>query len=364
MNPRFTDNKLFRDVPPETLAQIAPIVVEVTYEPGQVIFAEQDPGETLYLVGEGLVRISKKGRGGDQEAFTCLEPGDFFGEMAVLDASPRSAQATAVEHTVLGAIDREAFEQLLALGSPQIYRNSLLQIVGRLRGVSDHFIQELMRAERLSLVGSMASAIIHDLNNSLSAVRCCNDMQELQNSAAERAKLTLLSNKAIDQMIAMIQELLDFSRGKAVDPQLQTVSIDRIVEEVDVQSLRLLPKRKIELVRQFTYKGEVRLDLNRMVRVFSNLIKNATEAMPHGGKITFSAEAAEDAILFAVADTGQGIAPEIKSRIFEPFVTSGKKKGTGLGLAIAKSIVEAHHGRISVQSELGKGTRFEIALPR
>lgn len=363
MNPRFANNKLFHDVPPEILARIDPIVVEVIYEAGQLIFAERDPGETLYLVGEGLVRISKKGRGGEQEAFTYLEPGDFFGEMAVLDASPRSAQATAVERTVLGAIDREAFEQLLALGSPQIYRNSLLQIVGRLRGVSDHFIEELMRAERLSLVGSMASAIIHDLNNSLSAVRCCNDMQELQNSAAERAKLTLLSNKAIDQMIAMIQELLDFSRGKAVEPKLQSFKIDRILDELDVQALRLLPKRGIELVRELAYKGEVRLDLNRMVRVFANLIKNASEAMPDGGKLTFSVRAEADAVVFAIADTGQGIPPEIKSRIFEPFVTSGKKKGTGLGLAIAKSIVEAHHGRISVQSELGHGTRFEIALP-
>jgi signal transduction histidine kinase len=363
MNQKFHSNRLFRGVPEDFMVRIGPAIREVTYEAGETIFSEEEVGNTFYLVEEGLVRISKLGRGQAQETITFIERQDFFGEMALLDSSPRSARATAVEKVVLGSIDREAFQQLLGLGCPEIYMNFLLQIVERLRGVTQHFISEVMRSERLSLVGSMAAAIIHDLNNPISVIRACNEMLELQDSASDRAKLVLLNKTALDRILAMIQELLDFSRGHIVEIKAQPETVHRILDDLDAQVLRLLPKQNIELVRDIDYHGEVAVDRGRFVRMLANVIKNAMESMPKGGLLTLAVFREDDAVVFSITDTGGGIPPEIQARIFEPFVTVGKKQGTGLGMAIAKSVVEAHEGKISVHSEVGVGTRVEIRIP-
>jgi signal transduction histidine kinase len=363
MNEKYHSNRLFRGVPAEFMSRIAPIIRETTCEAGETIFSEEEVGHTFYLVNEGLVRISKFGRGHAQETITFIEPQDFFGEMALLDSSPRSARATAVERTVLGAIDREGFQRLLGLGCSEIYMNFLLQVVERLRGVTQHFISEVMRAERLSLVGSMAAAIIHDLNNPISVIRACNEMLELQDSAADRAKLVLLNKKAIDRMLAMIQELLDFSRGHVVEIKAEPETVHRILDDLDAQILRLLPRQNIELIREISFDGEVRIDRNRFVRMLANVIKNAMEAMPRGGTLKLSIHADAGAVIFAFTDTGGGIPPEVQKRIFEPFVTAGKKQGTGLGMAIAKSVVDGHRGDISVESEFGVGTTVRIRIP-
>ncbi|MEA3208273.1 MAG: hypothetical protein QOE70_1330 [Chthoniobacter sp.] len=363
MNEKFHGNRLFRGVSAEFMSQIGPVIREVTYEAGETIFSDEEVGNNFFLVDEGFVRISKLGRGHAQETITFVERHDFFGEMALLDSSPRSARATAVEKAVLGSIDRDGFHHILGLGCSEIYMNFLFQIVERLRGVTQHFISEVMRSERLSLVGSMAAAIIHDLNNPISVIRACTEMLELQDSAADRAKLVLLNKKAIDRMLAMIQELLDFSRGHVVAIDAQPEPVDRILDDLDAQILRLLPRQNIELVRNIAYNGEVAVDRGRFVRMLANVIKNAMEAMPLGGKLTLSIHADAGAVVFAITDTGGGIPPEVQKRIFEPFVTAGKKQGTGLGMAIAKSVVDAHRGEIKVESEVGVGTTVRIRIP-
>ena len=365
MKDQFHSNRLFRDVPAEFMSRIESVIREVTCEAGEIVFSEEEIGDTFYLLSAGLVRISKRGRGGEQETITYVERGDFFGEMALLDSSPRSARATAVERTIVGRIDREGFQQLLAMGCPQLYMNFLLQVVERLRGVSEHFISEVMRAERLSLVGSMAAAIIHDLNNPITVIRACNEMLEIQNSATDRAKMVLITKSAIDQMLAMIHELLDFARGHVVKLNAVPVTVDRLLEDLDAQILRLLPSRHVELIREIGYHGVLSVDRSRFVRVLANVVKNAMESMPDGGLLTLAVSGDEegDAVKFSITDTGAGVPAEIQARIFEPFVTMGKKQGTGLGMAIAKSVVEAHRGKISLRSEVGVGTTVEICIP-
>ena len=132
-------------------------------EEGEVIFREGDRGDLLYLVGEGSVKISKSGRGGEQETLSFIQPGNFFGEMVLLDGEPRSAMATAVGSTLLGTVDEPTFQRILELAPSRLHMNFLRSVTERLRSVNLHFISEVMRSERLSLVGSMANSIIHDL---------------------------------------------------------------------------------------------------------------------------------------------------------------------------------------------------------
>ncbi|MDQ6810205.1 MAG: HAMP domain-containing histidine kinase, partial [Verrucomicrobiota bacterium] len=175
-------------------------------------------------------------------------------------------------------------------------------------------------------------------------------------------QLTAMLDKAVDGMLSMTQELLDYARG-ATSLTKTTVSVWQLLDELNEHAFQLLPGQNIRLVKQIHYDGNVAMDLPRFVRVICNLIKNAHEAMPHGGILTLGIEKAKGEIVFRVSDTGKGMPPEILSKIFEPFVTHGKTHGTGLGMAIAKSVIDAHDGSITVSSIEKTGTTVEIRLP-
>jgi signal transduction histidine kinase len=102
------------------------------------------------------------------------------------------------------------------------------------------------------------------------------------------------------------------------------------------------------------------IDPEKISRVFMNIMKNALEAMDKGGKFSIVADQEGDYIVFKLSDTGKGIPPEIRDRLFDSFVTSGKEGGTGLGLAIVKKMIDQHKGKIEVDSEPGKGTTFKL----
>src|SRR5438045_5572554 len=161
----LTQNRLFEGIESNLLDKIAPNVHLVQLDTDEVIFREGDPGNLLYLVGKGSVKISKSGRGGQQETLGFIRPGNFFGEMALLDGEPRSAMATALEPTLLGAVDEPTFQHILELAPSRLHLNFLRLVSERQRSVNAHFISEVMRTERLSLVGAMANSIIHDLKN-------------------------------------------------------------------------------------------------------------------------------------------------------------------------------------------------------
>lgn len=360
---QLSHNRLFDGIKADLLKEIAPDVRIVHLKEGDVIFREGDPGDFLYLVGEGSVKISKSGRGGQQETLGLIQSGNFFGEMALLDNEPRSAMATAAEPTLLGTVDEPTFQHILELAPSRLHLNFLRAVSQRLRTVNAHFISEVMRTERLALVGSMANSIIHDLKNPICIIRCCTDLIAGENNDGRLLQLTSMIDKATNGMLAMTQELLDYARGGSSSLSCETVSIWRLLDELNQESLRLLPGKNIQFAKSIRYDGNVIVDLQRFIRVLCNLIKNAREAMPSGGVLTISTDLMGNEVVLRISDTGIGIPPELLPKLFEPFVTHGKSHGTGLGMAIAKSVVEAHRGKISVQSVQGNGTTVEIRLP-
>ncbi|MDQ2868438.1 MAG: ATP-binding protein [Verrucomicrobiota bacterium] len=359
---QFTRNRLFEGIEAKLLDSIRPEVDIRSYQPGDVIFNEGDAGDSLYLVGEGSIKISKQGRGGQQEVLGYIQSGNFFGEMALLDGEPRSAMATAAEPTLLGAVNEHTFQHILELAPSRLHMNFLRSVTERLRSVNSHFISEVMRSERLSLVGSMANSIIHDLKNPICIVRCCSDLIASETNDPRLRELTGMLDGAVDGMLAMTQELLDYARG-STQLNKQLISIWGLLDELNQQSLRLLPGKNIQFVKRIRYDGNVEIDRARFIRMLSNLIKNAREAMNGGGILTITSDLVQDQVVLRISDTGKGIPPELLPRLFEPFVTHGKANGTGLGLAIAKSVVEAHDGKISISSVHGSGTTIDIRLP-
>jgi signal transduction histidine kinase len=359
---QLSQNRLFEGIESDLLERIAPDVHVVQLNAGEVIFREGDPGDLMYLVGQGSVKISKSGRGGQQETLGFIKSGNFFGEMALLDGEPRSAMATAAESTLLGTVDEQTFQHILALAPSRLHMNFLRSVTERLRSVNSHFITEIMRSERLSLVGAMANSIIHDLKNPICIVRCCSDLIAQDSTDPRVRELTAMTDKAVNGMLAMTQELLDYARG-STSLACENVSIWRLFDELNQQALRLLPGHNIQFAKNIRYDGNVFVDLPRFTRVLANLIKNAREAMPSGGILTISTDLVHGQVVIRISDTGIGIPAELLPKLFEPFVTHGKSHGTGLGMAIAKSVITAHKGKISVASVQGNGTTVDIRLP-
>jgi len=207
----------------------------------------------------------------------------------------------------------------------------------------------------------MANSIIHDLKNPMTAIRSCADLIEFRSSDPGIAEFTRLINKSVDKMLDMTQELLDFARGES-SLQPTRIPAGAVLTEIAGELRHLVPE-KVHLVREGDCGAEIMVDCGCFARVLMNLVKNAVEAMPHGGILRLALREHGGRVLFQVIDTGIGISDDLLPRLFEPFVTHGKSKGTGLGLAIAKSVVEAHRGAISVRSTPGAGTAFEISLP-
>jgi signal transduction histidine kinase len=359
---QLAQNRLFEGIESDLLDKISPDVRVVQIGEGEIIFREGDPGDLLYLVGEGSVKISKSGRGGQQETLGFIQSGNFFGEMALLDGKPRSAMAMAAEPTLLGMVDESTFQHILELAPSRLHMNFLRSVSERLRAVNSHFISEVMRTERLSLVGTMANSIIHDLKNPICIIRCCTDLISMETKDPRLLELTAMTGKAVHGMLAMTQELLDYALGSAT-LSCESVSIWGLLDELNQQALSLLPGNNIQLAKNIRYDGNVVVDVARFIRVLCNLIKNAREAMPNGGILTIGTDLVENQVVIRISDTGVGIPPELLPRLFEPFFTHGKSHGTGLGMAIAMSVVTAHAGKISVSSVRGSGTTVEIRLP-
>jgi signal transduction histidine kinase len=357
----FRNNNLLTGISPAAYEQIEPKIEVMRCAPRELIFQEDEPGDCLYLIAQGSVKISKKGRGGQQETLAFLMEQDFFGEMALIDRGQRSAQAAAVGHTILGRIDRQTWNLLIRVAPNEVLSNFTKSVTKRLRDNNQHFIEQMMRSERLSLLGTTISSIVHDMNNPISTI--LGACQVIQGNKQDQLtdQMAGLIRESIDRMESMTRELIDFSRGDT-QLKLKLVSIPEFVRQLEPDFTKCRVACDVQIAVGF--EGSVRMDRHRMLRVFGNLIKNAREAMKVGDPnvLRFRVRQVESHLEFEVSDNGHGINSEILPKIFEPFMTYGKSTGTGLGLAISKAVVEAHNGAIAVSSS-EKGTTFRIDLP-
>jgi signal transduction histidine kinase len=361
MNEAFLTNRLFEGLPWEAFRGVE--IREREYQPGEVIFEEGAKGSTLMLVGRGLVQISKAGRQGLQETLATIGPNDFFGELAVIDRGPRSARAIAMEPTLLGEVDHDTFTLLMGSAPGTLPLTFTRIMVQRLRYTNSRYIQELLRNERLTVLGTMVSSIIHDLRNPMSAI--LSSVEYLKKTAPTDSirQLSDIIQTSAFKMVEMTDELLGFAQGK-VNLKPRITSVSRLLQMLDEEILHQVRASPVRVILSSKEIGHLFLDETRLTRCFANIVKNAKEALGEEGTITIQILDAGLNMRVSISDTGPGIPEIIRARIFEPFVTYGKKRGTGLGMAIAKSTVDAHGGRIWLESETGKGTTFHVEVPK
>ncbi|MDI6766724.1 MAG: GAF domain-containing protein [Bacteroidota bacterium] len=222
--------------------------------------------------------------------------------------------------------------------------------------------QQMIQSERLSAVGKMASTIIHDIKNPMNILRLSAQVIKKRTDDKETAKLTEEMINQIDRFVAMTQEILDFARGVSL-LNIQTVNFNETIETFMYIVEKDLSRHKVKVIKNFNYSGKLKVDPDKLLRVFLNITGNAADAMPLGGTISIKTYQAHDQLAIDFVDKGCGMTEEVRTKIFDPFFTSGKKHGTGLGMAIVKKIVDDHKGKVEVESKVGKGTTIRIFLP-
>ena len=225
--------------------------------------------------------------------------------------------------------------------------------------------EQLIRSERLAAIGQLAGGVGHELRNPLGAIKNAVyyirgkvSKSELGEKEPRVMEFLNIMDDEVNASNKIISDLLGFSRvGK---PSVSPTRIQKVIEDA---LLRITIPENIELPKKLDADLlEVEIDADQIQQVLVNIITNAVQAMPDGGKLTIGAREKDEFLEMEIADTGDGIADEAMDKIFDPLFTT-KAKGIGLGLAVCQTIIGRHQGNIEVKSHMGKGTTFTIKLP-
>ena len=220
--------------------------------------------------------------------------------------------------------------------------------------------EQLVRREKLAILGQLAGGVGHELRNPLGVIsNAVYYLKMVMPDAEETIKEYLETiSEEVNRSTKIISDLLDFSRIKSVDREETAVS-DLVAQVLEKQPTPENIKLATTIPSDFP---PVFVDNRQISQVLVNLVTNACQAMPEGGKLSISAQAEKDKVQVSFTDTGSGISKENMKNLFEPLFTT-KARGIGLGLAVSKNLVEANGGSIEVESEEGKGSIFTVILP-
>jgi PAS domain S-box-containing protein len=267
-------------------------------------------------------------------------------------------------HVQLTAQRRDGTEFPMSISFSVAEIQGRLYFTGIIRDITEYKEIEarLVHSERLAAIGNTVSHIAHEIKNPLLIIG--GFARQLLKTPAldpkDQKKLTIIAEE-VSRLEAMVGEMRDFVR--LPPPQKSFGQLDLLLEEILLLFETAFKEQNIR-VRRVDREPLPRLhfDPQQLHRVLMNLFKNALEAMPQGGELTIATRVENNQVEVSISDTGEGMPPEVRANIFQPYFTT-KEKGTGLGLAICKNIVEEHGGCMLVDSQPGKGSTFTIQIP-
>jgi signal transduction histidine kinase len=234
---------------------------------------------------------------------------------------------------------------------------------------ADALRQQLLQAQRLSSVGELASSIAHEFNNILTTIINSAKLGQRNPDPGEKQAAFDRVVKAGQRAAVIAGGMLGFARKSG--SHRQHCDVARLVEEVLVLTEKDLSKHRVHVDTRFLSRPRAWAVPGQVEQILVNLVINARQAMPGGGRLRLEVRESPDGetVEVKVADTGVGIPPDQLRLIFEPFFTTKQpdeygRGGTGLGLSVCRQIVEQHHGRIRVESVAGKGSTFTLKLPK
>jgi two-component system, cell cycle sensor histidine kinase and response regulator CckA len=352
---------------------------------------ESAPEATVIVEVDGTIRqINKQGerlfgygreelRGGEVETLICPSAREAYRRIRkhlderpvarLLDAEARNLLATRKDGSTFPA----------EIGLSPMTTESGVTIVAFQDVTDRHRLEERVRqAEKMEAIGRLAGGVAHDFNNVLGVIlgHAQIMLRAIPSDHPMRSRLAEIAS-ASNRAASLTHQLLAFSRPQAVETRV--LDLNQIVSGIESMLTRLIGEDVTLTCRLGQGLGRVRSDPTQIEQVLMNLAINARDAMPQGGQLVLQTSnadldettaggtrtAAGSYVCLSVADTGEGMSPEVKARVFEPFFTTKEPgRGTGLGLATVHGIVQQSEGFVSLHSELGCGTTFKIYLPR
>lgn len=223
--------------------------------------------------------------------------------------------------------------------------------------------KSMAEQESLAAIGNFSAGIIHDIKNPLTVIKGYSELLGMTHDDPKVKRYMDTIQSQIQRLLSMTQEVLDFSHGVMRIEKTENDAVEFFKNLLSTFDMKLQEKHA-ELKQHFAKESiKAVFDREKMMRVVINLITNSLEAMKEGGTIIVNLDSDDKNWFFTVEDSGVGIPADRLPKIFDKFHSHGKKHGTGLGLAITKQIVEAHDGKITVESEENVSTTFKVVLP-
>jgi signal transduction histidine kinase len=378
--PRDILMQAFPGIEEKEAAEIVACGKVISVPPGTIICRENEYEQTFYIVLDGKTEVTKRVGIYDMRKLNDVDPGEFFGEMAILGDAPRAATVTAVQATQLLEIHKEAFTGVL-----QANNSVLLAIVRavsqRLRS-NDAMATEDLRIKAKELADAyqqlaeedyarsqFLSTVAHELRTPLTAASGFVQvirMGMLQGDALDSALETVSRN--LQEITSLTNDILFMQEMDMIMPRFQPVNISSVVTQA-VEGLHEMAEQNQVGIKLSIAAGQLLVDghAKSLQRALRAILDNAIKFSPDGGDVEVSVAREDCYITIRVCDHGVGIPSEVMPRIFQRFfhvdqVGDHLFRGIGIGLSIARQVIKQHHGRIAVESEAGKGSTFTIYI--
>jgi histidine kinase len=336
----------------DNLLRSSPDAVVATDEAGRIILFNEGAERLFgYTAAEVLGRLG----------YAALYPAGVGGKVVTALAEWRRLADFETE-----VVDRQgrAVQVSLSAGTLYDHGGQAAGTVNFLRDLTERkrMEEEVQRADKLATLGRAVAYVTHEIKNPLVVIGGLAKQVAAKDEPGEREREKLdIIVKEIKRLESILLEIGEYT--KTGSPELRPVAVESVVEDV----LRLMQgtfeKRHIEAVSELAQNlPTVQADPLKLKQVLVNLVKNAADAMPGGGRLEVATRTRSGHLEISIKDSGPGIPPEVKRQLFKPFFTT-KAKGTGLGLSISQQIIERHHGHLRIESEPGLGTECIIDLP-
>lgn len=243
-----------------------------------------------------------------------------------------------------------------------LLRDSKIEVVELLQEIRrlQEDLKEKIR-ERKHTFGKEYDYAMHDMKNAFSGMLACADvLRDGELEPADRQELLRLIQGEMERVVRMAGTCHKHGAALSVRP----VSIVTLFDAfVPLLRHHVFGNGQIALLIDMQYRDDICVDVEKIEQAFLNIVYNARDAMPDGGTLTIATKYIDGMAHIEFTDSGCGMSPELQAHFLEPFVTAGKPSGTGLGMAIVKEILDAHHGRIEVESAVNAGTTIRLCLP-
>ncbi len=339
---------LFHFFSSKELAAFLENATEVQLAKGAVLFREGDPGQEMYIVLRGMIKILRGSR-----VIDIVKPGEYFGEMAIIENQPRSASVAALEDAVLLQVPLAVFYEY--------FSRQPKSLVSMMRTLSQRVRRDL---EILGKEYEQINIMVHDMKNLLTPFHLLEVMERTVPGLAGNRYLACMV-KARGDLLVLMENALAQAKRLQIAPAIHTESLDQLLVDLQESSWTVHSEIggrgvRVEVTGSLPDFPFSSLGL---CRVLSNLVLNAAQASEAGGRITIALSREGDAAVVKVIDQGHGIPDGMREKIFQPHFTT-KADGNGIGLISCKQIIEeTHGGSLTFESTPGQGTTFTIRIP-